>query len=353
MDMKLMCRQRLPAEHEGENMIRGLKEVNEVMEQVKHAFSKRQGGLKSVIYVACGGSLASSYPARYLLNAEAKHLRVAGYNSNEFVYATPKSVGENALVICTSTKATAETVEALKIAKKSGAVTIGLTGYEDSLTAQTADYFLTYHHQDEWYEDASYIHSNSQGTAMKIAFWLLKEYEAYPYYDQAIEAFEKLPALYEKAYEMTKLEAAKFAMRYKDDTVWNVLGSGVAYEAVYSDSFCFFQEMQTVHCVPTHSGEYFHGAFETTDQNLAVLLLKSVGRTRYLDERVEKFLNHFGGHHYIVDAEALGVGELDEHVGEYFNSLILHPVSKQMIAAMGDVRMHPLSYRRYMWKFDY
>jgi len=31
----------------------------------------------------------------------------------------------------------------------------------------------------------------------------------------------------------------------------------------------------------------------------------------------------------------------------------MHPISKQMIAAMGDVRMHPMSYRRYMWKFDY
>lgn len=65
------------------------------------------------------------------------------------------------------------------------------------------------------------------------------------------------------------------------------------------------------------------------------------------------FLTRFGGHHYIVDAMELGLGALDEEVAEYFNALLLHPISKQFISAMGDVRMHPMTYRRYMWKFDY
>ena len=150
-----------------------------------------------------------------------------------------------------------------------------------------------------------------------------------------------------------RAEAAKFAMTYKDDTVWNVMSSGAAWEVSYSDAFCFFQEMQTVHCVPIHSGEYFHGAFETCDKDLAILLFKSVGRTRPVDERAERFLNQFGGHHWIIDAEELGLGGLDERVAEYFNSLLFHPISKQFISAMADVRMHPMTYRRYMWKFDY
>lgn len=334
-------------------MIKGMQEVTDVMEQVKAQFEKVNGGLKYVVFVACGGSLASSYPARYLLNAESTNLSVFGYNSNEFVHATPKCVGKNSLVICTSTKATAETVEAVKTAKNLGAVTIGLTGYADSLTAKTAEYYITYYHADEWYEDASLVHYNSQGTALKVAFWLLKEYDHYQNYEKALEAFEKLPEIYAAAHETMKPISVQFGMRYKDDTVFNVLGSGVAWEAVYSDAFCFFQEMQTVHCVPIHSGEYFHGAFETTDASLAVLLLKSVGRTRYLDERAERFLDQFGGHHFVVDAKELGLDQLDASVAEYFNSLLLHPISKQLIAAMGEVRMHPMTYRRYMWKFDY
>ena len=332
-------------------MIKGMQEVIDVMEKVK-ADLDANGGLKQVIFVACGGSFASSYPARYLLNQESS-LRIQGYNSSEFVNATPKNVDKNTLVIGTSTKATPETVEALKVANEKGAVTIGLSGYPDSLTAQTAKYYITYYHADEWYKDPTLIHYNIQGTTLKVAFWLLKEYDNYASYDKALEAFEALPDIYAKAYQDTKIEAAQFAMTYKDDTVWNVMSSGAAWEVSYADAFCFFQEMQTVHCVPVHSGEYFHGAFETCDKDLAILLFKSVGRTRALDERAERFLNRFGGHHWIVDGEKLGLGQLDESVAEYFNSVLMHPISKQMIAAMGDVRMHPMSYRRYMWKFEY
>lgn len=332
-------------------MIKGMQEVNEVMEKVK-ADLDANGGLKQVVFVACGGSLSSSYPARFLLNQES-NLRVQGYNSSEFVNSTPRNIDKNTLVIGTSTKATAETVEALKVANSLGAVTIGLSGYSDSLTAQTARYYITYYHSDEWYQTPSLVHCNSQGTALKVAFWLLKEYDNYTYYEAAINAFEQLPDIYSKAYAQVKPNAAKFAMTYKDDTVWNVMSSGAAWEVSYSDAFCFFQEMQTVHCVPIHSGEYFHGAFETCDKNLAILLFKSVGRTRPLDERAERFLDQFGGHHWVIDAAELGLGQMDEHVAEYFNALLLHPISKQYISAMGDVRMHPMTYRRYMWKFEY
>lgn len=332
-------------------MIKGMQEVCEVMAKAK-ADLDANGGLKQVVFVACGGSFASSYPARYLLNQESS-LRVQGYNASEFVNATPKNIDKNSLVIATSTKATAETVEALKVANAKGAVTVALSGYPDSLTSQAGRYFITYYHADEWYQDPSLVHCNSQGTALKIAFWLLKEYDNYADYDKAMEAFEKLPEIYGNAYKSVKADAAQFAMTYKDDTVWNVMSSGAAWEVSYSDAFCFFQEMQTVHCVPIHSGEYFHGAFETCDKNLAILLFKSVGRTRPVDERAERFLNKFAGHHWIIDAAELGLNQLDESVAEYFNALVMHPISKQFITAMADVRMHPMSYRRYMWKFDY
>ena len=332
-------------------MIKGLQEVTEVVRQAKKDL-EANGGLKQVVFVACGGSLASSYPARFLMKEEGG-IRVQAYNASEFVNATPRNIDANTLVVGTSTKATAETVEALKKANSLGAVTIALSGAPDSETAKAGRYKIVYNHADEWYRDETLVHTNSMGTALKLAFTLLKEYEDYPYYDQAVEGFARLEKIYGKAREAMKPEAAKFAMTYKDDTVWNVMSSGAAWEVSYSDAFCFFQEMQTVHCVPIHSGEYFHGAFETTDKDLAILLWKSVGRTRPVDERAERFLNRFAGHHWIVDAKELGLDQIDSHVAEYFNASLMHPISKQMIAAMGDVRLHPMTYRRYMWKFEY
>ncbi len=333
------------------NGIIGLQEVVEVVEKVKKELDAR-GGLKQIVFVACGGSLASSIPARFLLNQEG-NIRVQAYNASEFVNATPRNIDKNTLVIGTSTKATAETVEAIKTANKLGAVSIALSGDSNSETSQAGWCHITYNHADEWYKNPELVHTNSMGTALKLAFVLLKEYENYPYFDQAIDGFKKLEAIYGRAYNSLKPAAAKFAMTYKDDAIWNVMSSGSAWEVAYSDAFCFFQEMQTVHCVPIHSGEYFHGAFETTDKDLAILLFKSVGRTRPVDERAERFLNQFAGHHWIIDAKELGLDEIDEHVAEYFNASLMHPISKQFISAMGDVRMHPMTYRRYMWKFEY
>ena len=72
-------------------MVKGMQEVIDVMEKAKSDLDSN-GGLQQVIFVACGGSFASSYPARYLLGQESS-LKVLGYNSSEFVNATPRTVG--------------------------------------------------------------------------------------------------------------------------------------------------------------------------------------------------------------------------------------------------------------------
>ena len=332
-------------------MIKGMQEVIQVMEKAK-ADLEANGGLKQVVFVACGGSFASSYPARYLLNQEGT-IRVQGYNASEFVNATPRNIDKNTLVIGTSTKATAETVEAIRVANEKGAVTVGLSGYPDSLTAQTARYYITYYHADEWYQDPTLVHCNSQGTALKIAFWLLKEYCGYTHYEAALEAFEKMPEIYGKAYQQVKEDAAKFAMTYKDDKVWNVMSSGAAWEVSYSDAFCFFQEMQTVHCVPIHSGEYFHGPFEITDRETPFIVFMSEGRTRPLDQRALDFLKQYAEKLMIVDVKELGINTIDDKVVEFFNPLLLVHAIRVFAQKLSEERKHPLTVRRYMWKLEY
>ena len=61
-------------------MIKGMQEVIDVMTKAKADLDKN-GGLKQVIFVACGGSFASSYPARFLLNQESS-IRVQDHAVN-------------------------------------------------------------------------------------------------------------------------------------------------------------------------------------------------------------------------------------------------------------------------------
>ena len=102
-------------------------EIREMITEIKGRLDTR-GGLKAVIFVACGGSQAAIYPGKYLLEREANEIAVSIYNSNEFNYVTPKSLDERCIVICCSLKATAETVHAVERARQFGAVTIAMTG---------------------------------------------------------------------------------------------------------------------------------------------------------------------------------------------------------------------------------
>lgn len=49
---------------------------------------KAKGTIKSVYFVACGGSYAGLHPGKYFLESESKELKVDHYSSNEFCHAT-------------------------------------------------------------------------------------------------------------------------------------------------------------------------------------------------------------------------------------------------------------------------
>ena len=65
-----------------------------------------------------------------------------------------------------------------------------------------------------------------------------------------------------------------------------------------------------------HTGEYFHGPFETTDKKLPMILLMSEGRTRALDERCLKFLRTYAENYIVIDFEKLNGGKIDKSVVE-------------------------------------
>lgn len=67
-------------------------EIREMITEIKGRLDTR-GGLKAVIFVACGGSQAAIYPGKYLLEREANEIAVSIYNSNEFNLCNPEISG--------------------------------------------------------------------------------------------------------------------------------------------------------------------------------------------------------------------------------------------------------------------
>lgn len=323
------------------------KTVKDIVAEIKEKLD-RLGGLKHVYFVACGGSKAAIYPGLYLLQSEAKTFGATTYTSNEFVHAAPKELDGRCIAVICSLKATPESVEAAKTAAKAGAVTIAMTGSMETGMAKAGQYVVTYSNG----EDQIYSDSN-QANSLRIGFELLKQLENYEHYGKAMDAFRFIDEIVAEGKKKVFKEAVRWAEQYKDEPIFYVLASGPNYGVAYSMCCCHFMEMQWKHAVCLHTGEYFHGPFETTDKKLPMVLLMSEGRTRPLDERCLKFLNTYAERFIVIDFQKLNGGQIDPSVAEFFNAVVMIPIERYYVSQMAVAAGHSMDERRYMWKVEY
>ena len=321
--------------------------VKEIIAEIKQALEAK-GGLKHVYFVACGGSKAAIFPGLYLLQSEAKTFGATTYTSNEFVHATPKELDERCIAVICSLKATPETVEAVKTANAAGAVSIAMTGSMETGMAKVGQYVVTYSNGD----DQVYSDSN-QSNSLRIGFELLHQFEGWDKYEKAMAAYAQIDAIVAEAKQELLPAAQAWAAKVKDEPVFYVLASGSNYGVAYSMCCCHFMEMQWKHAVCLHTGEYFHGPFETTDKQLPMILLMSEGRTRTLDERCLKFLNTYAENFITIDFAKINKGRIDPSVVEFFNPVVMIPVERYYVSQMAELRGHSMDDRRYMWKVEY
>lgn len=322
-------------------------EVKNIIAEIKEKMEQR-GGLKHVYFVACGGSKAAIFPGLYLLQSEAKNFSATTYTSNEFVHATPAELDERCLAVICSLKATPETVEAVKTANAKGAITIAMTGNMQTGMAKVGQYVVTYSNGD----DQVYSDSN-QANSLRIGFELLHQLEGWDKYEKAMEAYQYIDEIVAEGKKNCLAAAKAWAEKEKDEPVFYVLASGSNYGVAYSMCCCHFMEMQWKHAVCLHTGEYFHGPFETTDKKLPMVLIMGEGRTRALDERCLKFLKTYAENFIVIDFKELNKGRIDPDVVEFFNPVVLIPIERYYVFQMSQVTGHSMDERRYMYKVEY
>ena len=322
-------------------------EIKQIITEIKQKLDTK-GGLKHVYFVACGGSKAAIFPGLYLLQSEAKTFSATTYTSNEFVHATPKELDERCVAVICSLKATPETVKAVETANAKGAITIAMTGSMETGMAKAGQYVVVYSN------GAPQDYSNSnQACSLRIGFELLHQIEGWDKYDKAMDAYQYINEIVDEAKKECLPAAQAWAEKEKDEPVFYVLASGSNYGVAYSMCCCHFMEMQWKHAVCLHTGEYFHGPFETTDKKLPMVLIMGEGRTRALDERCLKFLKTYAENFIVIDFKELNKGRIDPDVVEFFNPVVLIPIERYYVFQMSQVTGHSMDERRYMYKVEY
>lgn len=321
------------------------------IKEIVSKIAKKKGGIQSAFFVACGGSFACQYPAKYMLECEAKNLdRIGIHSSNEFVHATPGAVGPNSLVVAISYAGnTPESVEAARVAKEKGASVIALTKNPDSPLTKNADYVVTY----DFEQDAKDWTKSVGILVLTIAAEILREVDKWEKYDAFLTSIGRYHTMVTRARDFVQEDARKWAAENAREKLIYTVGSGPAWGAAYQESICIFMEMQWIHSSCIHSGEFFHGPLEITDSETPFLVYESDGKTRALDERAITFLRKYGHKVKVLDAKNLGLNVLEDEVSEYFSGLLINNVIGIYNQELAVLRHHPLSTRRYMWKVEY
>ena len=305
--------------------------------------------MKSIYYVGCGASQAELILLN-ILEANAQHLCIALYTANEFNYATPAGLNEDAIVItCSLGETTPETVAASKLAMEKGAAVIAITNNGNSPLAKACHYLVVH----DW-EGSYSAKMDKMNKALLVAIEILNQYEGFETYDTMIKANQDIYQIIDEAVQSVLPQAKAFAESYKDDEVIYVMSSGATHKVAYSFSICLLMEMQWMNSGSFHDGEFFHGPFEITDKDVPFILLMNDGRTRAMDSRALTFLERFDAKTTVIDAKDFGLGSLlPGGVAEYYSPMVISAVLRIYAEQLAIVRNHPLTKRRYMWKLEY
>ena len=323
-------------------------DIKKVIAEILEA-KKDEGGIKNLYFVGCGGSNGALYPAKTFMDRECANIKSSLINSNEFLYSTPKDVGNNSILCVSCHKGnTPETIKAAALGKEKGATVIVLTWKEESEIIQYGDYIVNY-----TFGDDKDIAGEKTICALLVAVELLNQTSGYDKYNEFMDGLSKIDGIVKNACEHVKDRALEFAKEYKNDKVIYTLASGAGYGAAYMQSICIFMEMQWIHSSSIHSGEFFHGPFEITDKTVPFVLQISEGSSRALDERALKFLKTYAERFEVIDAKDLGLSTIDASVVDYFNHSLFNNVYPVYNRALAEERQHPLTTRRYMWQVEY
>lgn len=314
------------------------------------------GGVKSLYFIGCGGSLGALYSAKTFMERESASIKCALISSNEFVHATPKDFGKNSIICLSCHKGnTPETIAAAKLGKQVGAAVIILTWLEQSEIVEYGDYVVRYAFDASADHLAGDIDYASEKTlcAMRVAVELLNQTTGYENYAKFYDGLDRISTVIRNARKMVEQRSKTFAQEHKNDSVIYTIGSGAGYGAAYMQSICIFMEMQWLDSSSIHAGEFFHGPFEITDTNRPFIIQLSEGSTRALDERALKFLKTYAKRIEVLDAKELGLSVIDASVVDYFNHSLFNNVYPIYNHDLAEARKHPLPTRRYMWKVAY
>jgi glucosamine--fructose-6-phosphate aminotransferase (isomerizing) len=228
--------------------------------------------LDKVTIVACGTSWHAALVGKYLIEALARVPVEVDYGS-EYRYRNPIVAARELTIVITQSGETADTLAALREARKKGARSIAICNVVGSMATREAD-GTVYTHAGPEIGVASTKAFTSQLVALQLlALYLAQARNTFPADDIRghIEELLQIPHLIERALQASA-SMDKIAERFYNRTDFLFLGRGINYPIALEGALKL-KEISYIHAEGYPAGEMKHGPIALIDERMPVVAI--------------------------------------------------------------------------------
>jgi len=234
-------------------------------------------GLRKIYLVACGSAYYVSVLAKYTIE-KACRIPTEAVMASEFRYSDPVIDEGNLVIIISQSGETADTLAALREAKRLGAKTLAIVNVVGSAIAKAADQTIYTWAGPEIAVATTKAFSTQLAVVYLLALRMARELGTIPQkeYAEHVAALEKLPEAVEKALsEETIKRIQYYASRYYGHHDAFYIGRNMD-SAVCLEGSLKLKEVAYLHSEAYPAGELKHGPISLVEEGTLVVALATV-----------------------------------------------------------------------------
>lgn len=292
--------------------------------------------LQRIVIIACGTSYHAGLVGKHYLEKLAR-VPVEIELASEFRYRDPLVVPNTLTIAISQSGETADTLAAMREAKRKGARTLALCNVLESAIPREADDVLYTHAGPEIGVASTKCFTTQLAGLFLLAVRLgrLRETLDQEQGTELLTALRTVPALLELALK-NEADVQQAAKTYAAATDVLFLGRGMQ-TAVALEGALKLKEISYLHAEGYAAGELKHGPIALIDEKMPVVVIATRGDKKYADETYEKMLGN------MEEVKARGgqliavVDEDDAHAASIADCVLHVPTVHPLIAPMINV----------------
>jgi len=334
-----------------------LKEICEQPDTIQNTFRGRinfdtgvakLGGLQSIeeklfnakriIITACGTAWHAALVGEYMIEHYCR-IPVEVEYASEFRYRRPLIDSNDVVILISQSGETADTLAALREARKYGATTVGVVNVIGSTIAREVD-AGTYIHAGPEIGVASTKAFTSQVMSLALITLMIANEKKTETPETLIKLANELRQIPEKIAHMVSLkdEYKKVAMKFKDSKNFLYLGRGFNFPVALEGALKL-KEISYIHAEGYPAAELKHGPIALIDENMPVVFIAPQDKAY---DKIISNIEEVKARKGIIIAIA---SEGDENINSYADHILRVPKTAALFAPI--INIIPLQFLSY------